>query len=653
MADHPSSTPPAKADEDHQSFRLALQIIARLIATDRRAVLFASESGEILLINAPAKRLGLDTATLHDQLRWPQLCARTRRAGSAPVSTSIGDMAVEGELVHLALGRASGYFLRLSETDAESTWLRNRARAATLLRVAHDLRTPIQSLVATAEVLVRDNGDGSQETAALARFRRAADLSLEHVSNVLAVIKGEQAAGGLQPDEAFAPAGELASLIEILRPLAEARDATLRVSAPDGLERLVGPVRFVRALFQNMIDNSVKHGGSEIDVTLTLAPLKDTLDADGAEARMGVTLEVADLGGGLPDAQKRRLKVALGEAQAQAVPSSTDTSARQRPSGGLNVLAHALRQLGGRLEIEDRHGGPGGDGTVIGTRLRATFSLPRAAEDAVTPDVPEAAVRHAPPLLDANMLVVEDSAASQEWVAHVLRRAGATVHVAGSGAEALDFLGSEDARAVSLVLSDVTLPRMTGVELAHRIRDGVRSGRFAAGLRVVGLTAHVDDRIRDACHRAGMVKVLEKPIRPLQLCDALHQILKQAPLPAPQQLESPPALQDAGDSFDPQVVSELGSELGREGAVRFMTRALNEAEAALDRLRAEGVTDRSGCMLHAATGACGLTGLTRVERHLRALEDRVKAGGDPGAATLTDLAAVIEDTRAAVVAWAG
>lgn len=615
-------------DPNPAAYRPVLQTVARLIASDRRAVLLANEAGEVLLANGPAKRLGLDR-DLGQHLDWPDLSIVVKRAGSAPVSISIEGLALEGELVLLPLGPASGYYLRLSETDDEALWLRNRARAATLLRVTHDLRTPIQSLLASAETLVQQQ---DRSDAALDRLRRAADLSLDHISNVLAVIRGEQGAAAARRDEDFSLSDELGQLIEVIRPIADQRGAALALSLPAASEtRVIGPVRFVRALFQNMIDNAVKHGGEAIEIVLTVAPLGAAMeDLSRKEPRLEIALEVRDLGNGLPAAQKDRLRQALG--QGGSVTAGAPQDAQKRPSGGMNVLAHALTQLGGQLDILDRgvDGAPvGAEGdAVVGTILRATFSLPVSAADAPEPagSVPQDT---AGLLQGRHLLVVEDSPASQAWLSHVLQAAGADVQVAGSGAAALSILETRADRGIDLVLSDVTLPQMSGVELARRIASGIASGGIHPAPRIVGLTAHIDERIRAACLAAGMRSVLEKPIRPGPLCHAIHEALDastpQAPAPAPKRKPGRPPRQK-GAVLNASVVSELVSGLGADGARKYMSRALGEASTALVSLRSEGVTDRTDCTLHAATGACGLTGLALLDTRMRVLEDAVNAG---------------------------
>ncbi|WP_010141904.1 hybrid sensor histidine kinase/response regulator [Oceanicola sp. S124] len=612
-----------------------LQVVARMIATDRRAVVLASERAEILLANAPANRIPLDSAALTRLLDWPTVVARARDAGSVQVSTSNEAQPLEGEVVHLSLGAADCYLLRLAESDQEAAWLRNRARSARLMRVAHDLRTPIQSLLAIAETGLSpddqspdDKGadDKGSDDGHRALLQQAAELALDHIDNVLNVIRGEGSVAGLQPDEDFCVTEELRSLLAMVSPIVRQRGAEMNVTLdPPEDVWLHGPVRFLRALFQNMIDNSAKYGGEMVEILLSCRPLSETMDGVGSRHRISVSLEVRDLGGGLPPERKAQLNEALGQAGNLVLPP-TATASESRPSAGLNVLAHALRQLGGELEVFDRgaDGAPlppdGSAGTVVtGTLLRASFCLPEG--EALAPLAPPAAPTDGTaPLAGLRLLIVEDSPSSRDWLVQILRAAGARVYPAGNGMEALALLARKEVHsALDLVMTDMTLPYMNGFELAQRITAARIAGRLTWSGPILGLTAHVDDQIRASCAAAGIARVLEKPIRPSALCQAIREALTLGPATA-----APPA--EAGDvTLANPVVEDLLQQFGTEGTRRFMTRAHDEAGEVAADLRREGVRSDTGRRLHAATGACSLTGLTALESALRQIEIAVKA----------------------------
>lgn len=642
----PLAAQPAAKRDGTDEVRVVLQSLARVIVSDRRAVALTSTQGEILLANIAAQRLGITREALVERLDWADLCARTRRVGSAAVTWLHDNQEHEGELVHVPLGSAQSFMLRLSESDQEATLLRNRARAARLMRVAHDLRTPIQSLLASAEVLTAQQPGATLPEDTAEQMRRAAELALDHVSNVLAVIRGEQNSRGGQPDEDFRIAEELKALVAMIAPIAAARatEVSLQIDAPPDLT-LHGPLRFVRALCQNLIDNSVNHGGGSVALRLECSPLAAALGSDDAAEIWRVRLELSDEGGGLPPAHRARLAEALGLPLDDTGPQLAQPDAR--PSAGLNVLAHALRQLGGQIQITDRGSdgtgvAPGSNGRVIGTIFTVTFSLPsvqaRPAPQAVQPELG---------LLGGRcILLVEDSPASRDWLTLMLQRAGAEVIAAGSGPEALALLSrNELATRVDLVLTDVTLPRMSGAELARRLQRGDPASAVIWRGKVVGLTAHADDRIRAACLAAGMERVLEKPIQARVLCSALRAVLDDTPVDA---AHDPAAAAPAVGLLDPQVRRDLTDQLGLDPARNFMRRALSEARSVLDELRSDGVGADTGRRLHAATGASGLTGLRQVEASLRAIELAVENGAGDFTPLYSWLEHAVNQTDAAI-----
>ena len=712
-------------------YRPVLQAVARMIATDRRAVVLATEKAEVLLANGPAARAGLGneafgTVLTAAGLDWAELCGRAQRAGNVRINLVLAGAELEGELVHLPLGQAEGFLLRLSESDQEAIWLRNRARAANLMRVAHDMRTPIQALLVTAERILDgqegraknpvNTGEITPSPSILRQqLKRAAGLALDQISNVLGVIRGEQSVSGLRPDEDFSLTTELRGLQAMIAPIAQARGARVVLTLSPQTDIWVhGPVRFVRALCQNMVDNSVKYGGDLIEINVKCQSLAPTIEgvsqageemdrpSDGAADRAGhrvqrgpafaITIEVCDQGGGLPQAQKERLRAALGKAAviAPADPSlEADTQPAAAQSAGLDVLAHALRQLGGRLELRDR-GAQGAElgaqqiagEPIAGTIMRATFTLLQGTpQNRATPTETTQfrAPKDAPSLAGIGVLVVEDSPASRDWLVHMLRAAGAQVQAAENGVEALEMLRSPKAmRGITLMLSDMTLPFISGVELARRIRAEQAAGTITWRGELVALTAHSDPTIDAACYAAGIAKVLEKPIVPAQLCREIFDVVDRVKQPrgtAGDEIAARKAVQADGDlrkaapplgaqgqkaetarggkitkrgaargasaketvkarakttsapartaAFAPlvaSVVEDLVEQLGTSGAKRFMHRARTEAQSVLNDIRRDGITSDTGRMIHAATGACGLTGLKRVERGLRTLE---------------------------------
>ena len=118
-----------------------------------------------------------------------------------------------------------------------------------------------------------------------------------------------------------------------------------------------------------------------------------------------------------------------------------------------------------------------------------------------------------------HVLVVDDDALVRTIARAVLQRAGMTVTEATDGREALDRLGSGE--PVSLVLLDLEMPRMNGMETLRSIRD---SPSFAA-VRVLMLSASDEETERQAALDAGANGFIRKPISPDRLLASVRQVL--------------------------------------------------------------------------------------------------------------------------------
>jgi CheY-like chemotaxis protein len=122
---------------------------------------------------------------------------------------------------------------------------------------------------------------------------------------------------------------------------------------------------------------------------------------------------------------------------------------------------------------------------------------------------PELATRH--PL---SILLAEDNAVNQKLALRLLSNMGYTADVAGDGLRAISAL---EAKAYDVVLMDVQMPELDGLEATRRIR-----ARWPERLvHIVAMTANAMAGDRDACLAAGMNDYVSKPIRPPELAAAL------------------------------------------------------------------------------------------------------------------------------------
>ncbi|HMV20643.1 MAG: response regulator [Betaproteobacteria bacterium] len=122
---------------------------------------------------------------------------------------------------------------------------------------------------------------------------------------------------------------------------------------------------------------------------------------------------------------------------------------------------------------------------------------------------------------DANVLLVEDNLINQRVAVGLLKKQGVVAHVANNGLEALAALKKS---RYELVLMDLQMPELGGMEATQRIRDP-QEGTLDPAVPIIALTANAMESDREACLAAGMNDYLSKPLNARDLAAALKKWL--------------------------------------------------------------------------------------------------------------------------------
>lgn len=433
------------------------------------------------------------------------------------VPNAIGEQAAERSLagliyVLLLLG-VTAAFRRVAEQRAHtlaetaaSLERSNHVRGRFLAHMSHELRTPLQSVLAMTDmarmgeipVAVRDQIDTAHHSA---------QALLTLLNNVLDVTRAD--AGAL---DLYAKPFSLHTLLgDTLAPfVSEASDKGLRLSAraDAGIDaRRIGDEVRVAQIARNLVHNAIKfteHGS--VDVRLR----QDRGDPDR------VVLTVSDTGCGIAADQLTRIFEPFVQAG----------GADMRISGGAGLGLAIVSELARRMDGAARASSEEGRGATLAVELR----LPRERPDDPAPGAEELlrSDRASPPRsADAGpslrILVCEDDPINRKSIRALLVRSGHEVALSANGAEALQKL---DASRYDLLLTDVEMPGIDGIELIHRVRERERRDG-APHLPIVATTAHVGEEHRDLLLTAGADGHLPKPFA----FDALVEAVKQATAP--------------------------------------------------------------------------------------------------------------------------
>ncbi|MCK5911705.1 MAG: response regulator, partial [Caulobacter sp.] len=379
------------------------------------------------------------------------------------------DAARQLRAANQALERAQDAALEASE-----------AKSAFLAMMSHELRTPMNGVLGLTHALRGARLEG-RHARYLEMIEKSGQGLMTILNDILDLSKIE--AGKLELDVAPFDLRDLLDHVGVMwSETARGKGLALTLEIdPATPEWVLGDVARVRQILLNLISNAVKFtddGG----VTVRAASVAGR-----------VVLSVSDTGVGMTDEQRARLFSPFVQG---------DRSIARRFGGtglGLAICRHLADLMGGEVAVESA---PGRGSTF-------TVTLPLAPAENPSPVEPEAGEH-----LDftgVRVLVVDDNAVNRTVARAILEAVGASVLTADDGRGALERLNAEP---VDLVLMDVHMPGMDGVEAVRRIRAG-EAGR--ADLPIIALTA--DAMVGDAERllAQGFDDAHPKPIAPAGL----------------------------------------------------------------------------------------------------------------------------------------
>ncbi len=482
--------------------------------------LFWSVGSEALRVIAVAATFSI---LMHVQLFMSRSTAALLIASSIPTATLVALVAFSSGYHGIALitslvcpllaftyviagGLANKRAAEALETAKTEAIVSNQAKSAFLAMMSHELRTPMNGVLGMAHALKMSRLDERQAEQVDLLLQSGEGL-MTILGDILDVSKIE--AGRLEFE---AVTVDLAGLCDLTLGLwgnaASAKNVALVCEIEPTTPRwVVGDPTRLRQIMTNLVSNALKfteHGS----VTLAVRPLPDA-----PEGQVRLELSVADTGIGLSAAQAARLFQPFAQAE-------TSTTRQYGGTGlGLNICKRLAGMMGGDVTVESALG--------VGSTFRVTLTLPVAlAPSSVTDEVPDERG-----ITGLRILVVEDNAVNRVVAATILGAMGALVEAANDGVEALERLRGAD---FDLVLMDIHMPRMDGVEALAHIRAG-KAG--PSDIPVIALTA---DAMSGEDHRLlelGFDAVQPKPIQPAALVAAIVAVGHPAAMTEPDRYE--------------------------------------------------------------------------------------------------------------------
>ena len=500
----------------------------------------------------------------------------------------------------------------------------NLAKTDFLSSMSHEIRSPLNAILGLAYLL--EMADLETESKQMVRKIRASGrMLLSLISDILDVSKIE--AGQMMIEQTpFRLFDVMDNLAIVLGVAVGDKNIKLIIQPPPtGGMSLIGDALRLEQVLINLSINAIKFTQAG-QVELRIAVLSSNND------ELTLRFSVHDTGIGIAPELQSNVFAAFTQA---------DSSTTRRFGGtglGLTICRQLVSLMGGEIGLHSALGQGSefwftvplkilsdnrlSSGAVLGVPSLAGDSdfMARAQDAAEGPDW------RAPPAMQnalpgVRVLVVDDSEINCEVARHILHRQGALVALAANGQEALDWLQAHPGE-VDLVLMDVQMPVMDGIEATRRLRQ---MPRFA-NLPIVALTAGAFKSQQDAAHAAGMTHFISKPFDVPSTIALILRLIARA------------GTQEAAkDSREPAAMDlERGLEIwGDETSYkdflqRFLDHYANAASVLLQHLQA-GQRAAACALAHKLAGVAANMALPQVALQASALEEVLRAEGDSNA----------------------
>lgn len=382
--------------------------------------------------------------------------------------------------------------LEQAKTAAESA---SAAKSGFLAMISHEIRTPLNGVLGMATALV-ESEDLQGEQREMAEIIQSCGLSLLELLNDLLDLSKIEAHKMEMETRDFDLDALCQEVQQIHEPRAESKGLDFRVRQDARARGWIScdPTR-LRQVINNLVSNALKFtatGGVYVD----LRRRGDVLEID-----------VRDTGPGVPPERRDRLFEAF---------TQTDASITRKFGGtglGLTISRRICRLLGGDLVHEPA---PGGGARFI-ARVNVCDARPRPRSVDSSAEAANAVLM----ARDWRILVAEDSETNQRVLRLLLRRYPLRIDMVHDGAEAVE---AHFADAYDLILMDVNMPVMNGLEAAAMIRE-VEAARELRSVPIIALTANAMTHQVSSYLRQGVDAHVAKPVRREELIAVMARLL--------------------------------------------------------------------------------------------------------------------------------
>lgn len=393
-------------------------------------------------------------------------------------------------LIPLRLKRGSAYLaeaVKNLSVAREEAVEANHAKSDFLSRMSHDIRTPLNAIIGSVNLAMEENNP-AETNELLTSVNVASKYLLGLINDILDLSKIENGKIELN-EEPYTRREFLLNINTVIKPLMDFKNIQFTIKYDGNGECvIVDQLRF-NQIFFNLLSNAAKFTPEGGSVGLTLEQIHDH------NGKYGMRYYVRDTGIGMSDEFQRVCFESFVQERA-------NQNEESKGSGlGLAIVKHLVEEMGGTIRVKSELG--------KGTEFILEFylnTIERASEPSISLEIDYSVLN------GCHVLLVDDNEINLMITEKILERKGCIIETAMDGAEAVDIFKASETGSFDIIITDIRMPIMDGLEETRKIRALKRSD--ATTVPIVAFTADAFNEEREKTVDAGMTARLIKPVEP-------------------------------------------------------------------------------------------------------------------------------------------